>query len=819
MVVSQVGVAALTMLLVQLVVVPATAQELQNIFRYNICNGLSNQLLLHASGIAKAIRSRASIVEVPDYFIVNGEQSSDDNVMPAVANSVPLGVAFDTAHMHQRLEELGIQMELVRWEEEESVIANQRQIASETQIDLSSTRIGGVACERLSSMAGADPQLTLQILQAFKPSSTIRTLTKTIMTPLKEEGLDQGICFHHRNGQDWHDHCSRWENATLEDGLYRGNCEAESNNGSLLELLEDRALTSTDRWIYYCGDHEVPAELRNQTKYTVHSKEQFMSEDDQRAVQAIKPGANVRDVWALMDYSICGSLHYLVGNSVSTFSALQIAARQQEGTYWYNSQSIPLGDVWNIFQIPIVYTYTELSDAKGKHMLKASIASLRQHMPRNQVSILYHGTKDKEFQQWLRDQRVKIFKHDPEWKDEIEHMRKNGNADTSHLFFHEGNYFGTWQRIDIPQFIETEYCLLLDADTVVMQPFTLSDFGLNLTHSIGMSAERHRHHEGNLLNAGVTLVNVPHMRATHSDFMQFIFHHVDNPTYNHPAPSDQGAYLDFYETSVQRISNFWNWKAYWGVKDKNNMFRKIKVLHFHGMKPHDYVKKLLGFSCDEATRDLCSKFKQPFFQVAVNRFLAAASSIPNFHRDYCNSSFDTPKTQSGCLSILDGLIRRDFNKRTTNKGQQSQQSQQQIDQQEDQPEAPSAQKRWMRASGLEGFWDGDHTGLDKRIITVSRPASRKLEDDSNKYPKKMQELSYEYLDLSDEIAQDLSQSNNEEQSATLARLQYRLLLLTGTLSLLFTYLYSRKNRRVVFVFVCVSAVVRHILALGMLDFL
>jgi hypothetical protein len=82
---------------------------------------------------------------------------------------------------------------------------------------------------------------------------------------------------------------------------------------------------------------------------------------------------------------------------VSTFSALQVALREQEGSYWYNSQSMPLGDVWSIYQIPIVHTYTELSDIKGKYMLQSSIASVRQHMPLNKICILYHGDDDKSF--------------------------------------------------------------------------------------------------------------------------------------------------------------------------------------------------------------------------------------------------------------------------------------------------------------------------------------------------------------------------------------------------------------------------------------
>jgi hypothetical protein len=241
----------------------------------------------------------------------------------------------------------------------------------------------------------------------------------------------------------------------------------------------------------------------------------------------------------------------------------------------------------------------------------------------------------------------------------MEHMRSRGNARTSHLFLHGGNYFGTWQRIDIQKFIETEYCILLDADTVTLRPFTLRDFGLNLTYSLGMSAERHRHHVGNLLNAGVTLINVPHMRATYHDFFQFVLNHVDRPEFNHAAPSDQGAYLDFYESTVQQISHFWNWKAYWGVKQEHDMFKQIKILHFHGIKPHDYVKKILGQSCDKAIDHLCQGFKRPIFRSTVQQFLLAAASIPNFHENHCESTVDLKKSRE-CISILDGLKDRGY---------------------------------------------------------------------------------------------------------------------------------------------------------------
>jgi hypothetical protein len=56
-----------------------------------------------------------------------------------------------------------------------------------------------------------------------------------------------------------------------------------------------------------------------------------------------------------------------VGNSVSTFSAAQTALRRGSNSSWYNSRSIPLlADFLKVGVIPVVYTYTEQSQAMGK---------------------------------------------------------------------------------------------------------------------------------------------------------------------------------------------------------------------------------------------------------------------------------------------------------------------------------------------------------------------------------------------------------------------------------------------------------------------
>ena len=77
-----------------------------------------------------------------------------------------------------------------------------------------------------------------------------------------------------------------------------------------------------------------------------------------------------RDICAVVDFLACSSMDLFIGNSVSTWSALQIAQRLGMAT-WYNSRSIPLANLLQAFVIPIVYTYTEDSATTGKYMLIA----------------------------------------------------------------------------------------------------------------------------------------------------------------------------------------------------------------------------------------------------------------------------------------------------------------------------------------------------------------------------------------------------------------------------------------------------------------
>ena len=231
-------------------IVLATFQKDDSIHRYNICNGLSNQLLYHSAEIASAIRQGKRLVEIPNYFIVNGVQDYDANVEPSEGNAVPFEVAFDKDFfLHQVQQTFGIRAKLVPldWDKEQ------------------------LECAGMGSFQQADPHVVRQILPFFRPSERFQKFISGITQFFQSRGVDDGICVHHRDGNGWHDHCQRW--SAIPDGVYRGE-------RSFIQSLDDRGLSRPPaRWVYYCGDHDVPEELP-MSNYSVFSRDSLMSNDD-----------------------------------------------------------------------------------------------------------------------------------------------------------------------------------------------------------------------------------------------------------------------------------------------------------------------------------------------------------------------------------------------------------------------------------------------------------------------------------------------------------------------------------------------------------
>ena len=568
-------------------------ENIRNRTEYVVCNGLTNQLLGHASFIASAIESGQDIL-IPDAFIFNGVQKEQEknssvlrNVLTTRENSLPLSQVIDINSLLNKIKSYGINADVENYE---SVLQRHEERKP--------------SCNWLSALQASNHETTKEILHSMKPSTIMSDLIVTNMARLKssiphseDDAISKGICLHHRDGSDWHDHCIQWEG--IKDGIWRKNCLNESNL-PLHELVRLRIPSKYSKtWIYYIGDNEpdekMISEFSNADIKIFHRKKDGLLKDEDLS-RALGLGEITvdthRDLFAAIDFFTCSKIDDFIGNSVSSFSATQIALRGGMNSAWYNSRSIPMADIFHAFNVPIVYTYTEQSSMNGQLLLKASVLSVRGTFGMStDIHILYHGSKDDAFRKWLIGQKVILHQHEPKWLDVIETMRQHGDASASHLFLNKGNYIGTWQRIDIPLFINAEYCLLLDSDTIVSSAFGIHDFGLDITRSLAVSQEIDETN-AKPWNLGVALMNVPTLRKTYHDFLNYISSHSHNPIFD-GNPSDQGAYLTYYKRTVQFLDWTFNVKPYW---TRQSSFDERKIVHFHGMKPIDIFKLWIGYS-------------------------------------------------------------------------------------------------------------------------------------------------------------------------------------------------------------------------------
>ena len=359
---------------------------------YSVCNGFANQLLSHAGNIAFAVASNRNVL-IPDVFIMNGVQTSISggpllDVTPGVAAHAELSSMWDVTHLLDVIASLGITGKLVPY---------------------TAATHGHLTCTWISHMRRSDARIVQRVLDAFVPNERLRRVVGDITGHLPS----QTTCVHHRDGADWHAHCAAW--AAIADGLWRGNCLLEEGR-TLLDAVWNRMtlipkiMNSSLPSLYYVGDHAPPPSLTEVFQVTTRAELLSLVAGGQpmrqgaadNSVDLLSPlsaatcPSGFREVCAMVDFFVCGTMANFVGNSVSTWSALQIAKRATMAT-WYNSRSVPLSQIWSGYLIPIVYTYTEWAHPVGKFMLMASVMSVRRHVPDSRIHILYHGTADKAF--------------------------------------------------------------------------------------------------------------------------------------------------------------------------------------------------------------------------------------------------------------------------------------------------------------------------------------------------------------------------------------------------------------------------------------
>ncbi|CAK0893840.1 unnamed protein product [Prorocentrum cordatum] len=605
-------------------------------YHYAVCNGFTNQVLCHAGHIAAAMSMNLSVV-IPDAFITDGTQSIPDgsvlkNTLPTPWNSVPLGLIFDTEALLEQVQKLGGSATMGSYNE-----------------------VNVPVCSFLDVLKIARHEDVVKVLKALVPSARMAELVDRIQ-PLIAKRLSvvapddrraksqgEGICFHHRDGEDWHRHCDQWERLSP----HNGNCRSRRPISELLEYRSSH-LRNKGRWVFYAGDHAVPAELQLGRIPVVTREEVFPSaENDIPAHFGGQPGSRLhRDLGAALDFFLCSRLPHFVGNSVSTWSAAQILARDSLAS-WYNSRFIPLADFIKGYVVPVVYTYTEKSSSMGKLMLQITLLTTLRYMRASAVHVLYHGSEDTDFLSWLALHGITVHDHQPVWLPAAERLREaglQGGAFQRHRFLSEGNYIGTWQRVDAPLHISAEYCFLLDSDAYVFRQPTFHDLGPDVTATLALAADMNENSR-DPGDAGVVLMNIPFMRETLSDFRRFIFSRT-TPKFT-SGQAHHGAYLDFYGSNITYLDPKFNFKTTYQNIDT---WKKAFIVHFHGLKPHDHLRFWFTGTCDPAKCFLLFQFAHnvPFLCGTIQAWARGAMrSEPGLVKAYCEEA--TPGQVALCV--------------------------------------------------------------------------------------------------------------------------------------------------------------------------
>lgn len=145
-----------------------------SIYKYNICNGLSNQFLYHAGPIAIAVEQGFDEIHVPAYFIINGVQTEFDDILPSENNSVPFNFVFDDVFFVSVLSKLGIKVTFKRFDNLDDA----------------------PKCSGIPILEKAQPKLIHEILKAFQPSKNMSTLIEKVLNNLGD--TSKSVCLHHR---------------------------------------------------------------------------------------------------------------------------------------------------------------------------------------------------------------------------------------------------------------------------------------------------------------------------------------------------------------------------------------------------------------------------------------------------------------------------------------------------------------------------------------------------------------------------------------------------------------------------------------------
>ena len=639
---------------------------------FEVCGGVTNQRLglLDALMIARAT-DRVAIMPL---MLLNGTQDARRNYeMDHADERVPFRKFFDVPATRKKLGDL------VQILEDGPPMVPKRQFSAHSQrntLDYYTSSFGDApwiqmdcAYDAVNPVDRAEKrELFWKLDSSLVPAQHISDAAGMIKLLLKARSLKAGAdggytALHLRVEPDWVEHCRLWEASQQPDGR---NCMTNSlvlDRVFLIERVPQKrpvfvaAELTRDDLVAHPGVQRLGKLFSVTSKRGLSGLEAVDGSENDVALrsrsQAVAKlrvalhGAS-REMAAAIDLEVCKGAELFIGNSVSTFSALELMRRgwicgasckaQKHNSFHYNGGAMPL--VTALFHggsllqpRPLKWVFSTSSHSSPDYLMMARVAvdSALNNTDLMPV-LLFDGDSGHDIAIWMTSRGVPVICHQPDWlpllKKSFEASSAGDKAELkskSPLFGSVEKMAATWMRIDIPQLgFADEFVLYADIDIMFVNDVNVSQFaggpgmslpgdGNDLHYIVGTETNIMQGSEccredrpGEQVaygNAGVMLLHVARMRATQAEFVAWIF--TEENLYKKQlhfgayGPQDQGAYNQFYQDRFEvRTQPLFNWKPYWGYH------AKASLIHFHGPKPSEYLTYAGSVCHPEAKRPI-----------------------------------------------------------------------------------------------------------------------------------------------------------------------------------------------------------------------
>ena len=460
------------------------------IVTFRVCGGLTNQRLALLDGLM--IAALLNFTAVAPQLNANGLQTGVSYAEP-LKKLVNFSIFFDGAATARALRGVPDLLTddrrlsaMVAWAEargSKAVVYGTRarppsfftNLAAEGARHIS---IESCAMNLLNKKGDASlEQLFWKVDAALVPAPAITDAASRVIAALRADSLARGgagayTALHMRVETDWIEHCKRWERGG------GANCFTNTDNLDRVFAIEG---VPKELPVYVAVEH-IGAPPRSAAEYAqVRGLRQLADQGYALCgkTMLLAEGELVgreREWLAAVDYAVGRAAARVVGNSVSTFSALQLLRRQHEGAdhgendFHYNGGDVPLASVlWGAQRQrrrPLKWVFTIHSNSSNSfnEMARVAVASALQHTTLIPVCIFYG--RENPLSAWMRTAKgVRFVAHKPAWRHKLKQAWRTtralelGNVSST-------NYksltalLATHLRIDVPVAPASQYYTL-----------------------------------------------------------------------------------------------------------------------------------------------------------------------------------------------------------------------------------------------------------------------------------------------------------------------------------------------------------------------